>query len=96
MSLRARIETRLTEAFAPVRLEVLDDSHLHAGHLPGIQGETHFSVRIVSAAFRGKSRVERHRLVYDALGPEFEGTLHALRILAASDDELPPVSRGGM
>jgi len=78
-----RIRARLTEAFAPVALEVVDESHLHkghAGHRPG--GETHFRVKIAAEAFRGLSRVEAHRMVNAALAGEFAGGLHALAIEA--------------
>lgn len=83
MSVKETIEARLTETFAPERLEVIDESHLHAGHAGAREGgESHFRVRIVSAAFAGKSRVERHRLVNAALAAELEGPIHALAIHA--------------
>ena len=78
-----RIRARLTEAFAPSSLEVVDESHLHkghAGHRP--EGDTHFRVRIAAEAFRGKSRVESHRLVNAAMKDEFDRGLHALAIEA--------------
>ncbi len=83
-----RIRTILTETFAPVRLEVVDDSARHAGHAgaaPG--GGTHFNVAIVSGAFEGLSRVERHRRVNTALKAEFDGGLHALAIVAKAPGE---------
>jgi BolA family transcriptional regulator, general stress-responsive regulator len=79
---------KLREAFAPESLEVGDESHLHeghAGHRPG--GETHFRVYIVSAAFQGKSRIERHRMVNAALAAELAGTVHALAIHARAPGE---------
>ncbi len=91
METRARISEKLTAAFAPVRLVVQDDSHLHAGHAgsrPG--GETHFSVDIVSEAFRGKSRIERHRMVNIALAEELAGGVHALAIQAAAPEDGGP------
>jgi BolA protein len=83
MTARDRITRTLTDAFRPVSLEVVDESHLHkghAGHRP--EGETHFRVKIVAEAFRGKSRVEAHRMVNEALESEFAGGLHALAIQA--------------
>jgi len=83
MSAADRIRARLTEAFAPSDLQVIDESDRHKGHAgarPG--GETHFRVRIVAEAFRGKSRVEAHRLINEALGAEFTRGLHALAIEA--------------
>jgi BolA protein len=83
-----RIRTILAETFAPVRLEVVDDSARHAGHAgaaPG--GGTHFNVAIVSAAFEGLSRVERHRRVNAALKSEFESGLHALAVVAKTPGE---------
>jgi BolA family transcriptional regulator, general stress-responsive regulator len=88
MQMRDRIAGKLAEAFAPERLDVIDDSHKHAGHAgarPG--GETHFSVYIVSNAFRGKSRIERHRMVNAALTSELAGGIHALAIRAVAPDE---------
>lgn len=84
-----RIQARLTEHFAPTRLLVEDESHLHAGHAgarPG--GETHFHVLLASPAFTGRSRVERSRLVHAALAEELAGGLHALRLTLLSPD--PP------
>ena len=83
MSAIDRIRSKLTGAFAPVTLEVVDESHLHkghAGHRP--EGETHFRVKIASEAFRGISRVKAHRLVYDVLAGEIAAGLHALAIEA--------------
>jgi BolA protein len=83
-----RIRTVLAETFAPEALEVEDDSARHAGHAgaaPG--GGTHFTVRIVSAAFAGLSRVERHRRVNAALAEELAGGLHALAIVAKAPGE---------
>jgi BolA family transcriptional regulator, general stress-responsive regulator len=88
MAIRDVIAEKLTRAFAPERLDVIDDSHRHAGHAgarPG--GETHFSVHIVAQAFHGKSRLERHRMVNAALSGELEGGVHALAIRAAAPGE---------
>ena len=79
------IETRLRAALAPQRLEVLDDSHLHAGHAGAREGR-HFTVRITSPRFAGLSRVARHRLVYDSLGPLAAQGVHALAIVAEAPD----------
>ena len=75
------ITEKLTAAFTPQSLRVVDESHLHAGHAghrPG--GETHFRVYIVSDAFKEKSRIERHRMVNAALADELAGRVHALAI----------------
>ena len=76
-----RIATILTAAFAPSILEIADDSARHAGHAGAREGgQTHYTVTIESAAFAGLNRVARHRLVTDALAPEFAGGLHALSL----------------
>jgi BolA protein len=81
MSVAATITTKLTTAFAPARLDVVDDSARHAGHAgAGAGGESHFNVLIVSDAFAGKSRVERQRLVYGVLAAELAGPVHALSL----------------
>jgi BolA protein len=88
MTTRDRITEKLTAAFAPQRLDVIDESHQHAGHAgsrPG--GETHYRVHIVSDAFRGKSRLERHRMVNEALSTELKGGVHALAIHASAPGE---------
>ena len=78
-----RMEDLLVEAFAPTELSIMDDSAKHAGHSGArAGGESHFSVRVVSAAFAGKSRVARHRMVYAALKPLIDEGLHALAIEA--------------
>jgi BolA family transcriptional regulator, general stress-responsive regulator len=82
------IKEKLTQAFAPQSLDVVDESHLHAGHdghRPG--GETHFRVYIVSDAFRGKSRLERHRMINGTLSDELAGGVHALAIHATAPGE---------
>ena len=84
----ARIRERLTEAFAPVSLEVYDDSHKHAGHAGARGGQGHFSVNIVSEAFTGKLPLARHRLVYAALGEMMETDIHAVAITARPPDEV--------
>src|SRR4029079_10936716 len=82
------ITKKLTEAFAPRSLKVLDESHQHeghAGHRPG--GQNHFRVYIVSALFKNMTRVQRHRLINDALVDELAGSVHALAIHAAAPGE---------
>jgi stress-induced morphogen len=88
MSVEDRIRQKLTSAFAPLALEVVNDSHRHAGHAgsPGTS-ESHFTVKVVSAAFAGKSRLERHRMVNDALADELAGKIHALAISALTPGE---------
>ncbi len=88
MGMQDIITTKLLAVFAPESLNVQDESHLHeghAGHRPG--GETHFRLYIVSEAFRGKSRLERHRMINDALAKELKGGVHALAIHAAAPGE---------
>ncbi|MGO4406772.1 BolA family protein [Bosea sp. RAF48] len=83
-----RITRKLTEAFAPQELKVIDESHQHQGHGGWREGgETHFRVNIVSEAFAGKSRLERHRLVNAALAQELEDRVHALAIAAKAPGE---------
>jgi BolA family transcriptional regulator, general stress-responsive regulator len=88
MSVADTIRRKLTERFAPSRLEIEDQSHLHAGHegaRPG--GETHFAVTIVSAVFTGESRVARQRLVYQTLAAELATQVHALSLTTLTPDE---------
>jgi BolA protein len=82
----ADIELALRAALAPLALEVQDDSHLHAGHAGAREGR-HFSVRVVSPAFKGLARVARHRLVYDALHSLMPRGIHALAIDARVPEE---------
>lgn len=96
MSIQASIESKLKSAFAPERLDVINESHLHAGHhhvesghhatFDGT-GETHFRVRIVSSVFAGMSRIERHRAVNSLLADELKGGVHALAIEPAAPGE---------
>ncbi|RAI32057.1 BolA family protein [Rhodoplanes serenus] len=88
MLVRDIMTEKLSAAFAPARLEVIDESHRHEGHAgarPG--GQTHFRVRIVAEAFRGRSRLDRHRLINQALAAEIAGGVHALAIEAAAPGE---------
>lgn len=83
-----RITGKLTAQLSPERLAVVDESHQHHGHAGWREGgETHFRVEIVSAAFSGKSRLERHRLVNAALAEELAERLHALAIVARAPGE---------
>ena len=84
----AQIESRLRAALGPTLIQVLDDSHLHAGHAGAREGG-HYTVRITSPRFAGLTRVARHRLVYDALGPLAQQRVHALAIEARTPDESP-------
>ena len=84
----AMIRERLTSAFAPTVLDIEDDSAKHAGHAGARSGGGHFNVRIVSKEFSGKSLVQRHRLVYDAVGDAMQQEIHALSIQAKAPDEV--------
>jgi BolA protein len=78
------IEKLLIDAFAPSEVLVKDQSHLHAGHAGAQEGKGHFDVKVVSEEFTGQSRINRHRMVYDALGSFMQSDVHALRINAIS------------
>lgn len=81
MRIADKIRTSLTEAFAPERLEVVNESHRHAGHAGDDgSGESHFRVAIRAAAFAGQSRLARHRAVHAALGPALMAQIHALAL----------------
>jgi BolA protein len=87
MSRKDRIAAILTEALRPIRLDIVDESERHAGHAgarPG--GETHYRINIVSGAFAGKGRVERHRMINALLAAEFASGMHALAIAAAAPE----------
>ena len=82
------IRSKLTQAFSPQNLEIIDESHLHAGHAGARDGgESHFRVTIVSNAFGGQSRMERQRAVYGVLADELKGPIHALSITAKTPNE---------
>jgi BolA family transcriptional regulator, general stress-responsive regulator len=88
MLVKTQMAEKLAAAFAPQTLDVVDESHQHEGHSgsrPG--GQTHFRVHIVSEAFHGKSRVERHRMVNQTLSGELAGGVHALAIHASAPGE---------
>jgi len=88
VSTEARIRGALMNALRPTRLDVINESGLHAGHRssPGT-GESHFRVFIVSEHFRGKSRIDRHRMVNEAVASELRGGVHALAITALAPGE---------
>jgi BolA protein len=82
------IRRKLVARFAPARLDIIDESHRHAGHAGARpEGETHFAVTIVAAAFAGKSRLARQRLVYETLAEELRTRVHALSLVAKAPDE---------
>ncbi len=85
----AIIRDKLAAAFQPERLEVVNESHMHAGHHAGMDGtgETHFRVRIVSPQFSGVSRLNRHRAVNDALAAELVDLVHALAVEPSAPGE---------
>lgn len=89
MTLHDEIRERLTSALQPTRLELRDDSALHAGHA-GNRGGGHFHVVIVSSQFCGKSQIMRHRAIYQALSGLMPDRIHALSIQAIASDEPSP------
>lgn len=88
MSVEATIREKLARALAPTRLDIVNESHLHAGHRnsPGT-GESHFRVLVVSPVFAGKSRLARQRLINETLAEELKTRIHALAISAYAPDE---------
>lgn len=84
----ARLRAALEHEFAPIALQIDDDSAAHAGHAGAREGG-HFRVRVVATAFRGRSRIERHRLVYAAVADLMAGDIHALNIEARAPEESP-------
>ena len=97
MSVKDSMVAKLTDGLAPSRLDIIDDSHRHAGHAGNDQnsghsgsrpdGESHFTVQIVSAAFEGKGQVARQREVYALLAEELQGSVHALALTTLTPDE---------
>jgi BolA protein len=89
MGFSATIKTKLAKAFEPALLEIVNESHLHKGHHADFDGtgETHLRVRIVAAAFRAMSRVERHRAINALAADEMRAGLHALAIEARTPEE---------
>lgn len=92
MSVIRSIEEKLA-ALQPVRLELADDSALHAGHEGARSGGGHFRLTIVSPQFSGKNTVARHRMIYAALGPMMQQQIHALAIRAYAPDETETLSQ---
>ncbi len=88
MRVEVQIIKKLQQAFAPESLEVINDSHRHAGHAssPGTGG-SHFTIKVVSQSFAGKTRLERHRMVNEVLAEELRGKVHALAITALAPEE---------
>jgi len=82
-----KLEARITAALAPTHLEVIDDSHLHAGHAGAADGRGHYTVIVASARFAGLRTLQRHRLVYDAVGDLMVTDVHALSIHASAPGE---------
>lgn len=88
MGIGESLERKIKEALRPVRLDVIDESHLHAGHAgsrPG--GDSHFKVTIVASSFAGKSRLQRQRMVNALLADEFAAGLHALSLITLTPEE---------
>ncbi len=91
MQVREVIERNLVEALHPARLEIVDESHRHAGHAGARpEGESHFRLTVVAAAFEGKSRVDRQRLVYGALAELMASRIHALALTTLTPAEDKP------
>ena len=82
------IREKLTAALSPEQLDIIDESHLHAGHPGARGGGGHFNVTIVSESFKSESLLARHRMVYDALGDAMKNEIHALSIKANTPEEL--------
>ena len=80
------IRRSLTQALQPIALTINDDSHLHVGHA-GAKGGGHFSIQITSAAFEGKTAVQRHQMIYNALGDLMKTEIHAISITAKTPNE---------
>ena len=88
MSRVETIEARLNSALSPESMDIVDDSHKHAGHAGAKSGGGHFDLTIVSEQFPGLNTVMRHRLIYDALGEMMQTDIHALSIKAYSPEEI--------
>ncbi len=81
------IRERITAALSPASLDIVDESHKHAGHAGAKDGRGHFKITVIAEAFRDKRLIERHRMVYAALGNAMQTDIHALSIKAYSPDE---------
>ena len=88
MTVANRIREKLTHGLAPTLLTVVDDSHRHAGHAGSRpEGETHFRIEVVAAAFAGQTRLQRHRMVNALLAEELAGPVHALALTTLTPAE---------
>jgi BolA protein len=88
MNIEARIKQKLSAGLEPISLEVLDESHLHAGHSGAREGgQTHYRIKVASARFSGKGRIERHRMVYALLADEIAESVHALALRTLAPGE---------
>ena len=83
----AEIKARLEQALSPTHIDIIDESHLHAGHAGAASGAGHFSVTVISDKFAGKSAIQRHRMVYLAVDDLMRSEIHALSINAIASDE---------
>lgn len=83
-----KIEQKLQQALAPENLDIVDESHLHAGHAGAKSGGGHYAVTLVSQKFSGKTPIQRHRMVYEALNEMMQKEIHALNIKASTPDEI--------
>jgi len=83
----AAIRERLTNQLQPTQLDIIDESHLHAGHAGAASGAGHFAVTITANAFNGKSLIEQHRMIYQAVDDLMKSEIHALSIKAIAADE---------
>jgi BolA protein len=93
MSVSEILKSKISDTFNPVQLEIIDESHMHAGHAGHDgSGESHFQVLIVSDAFEGVSRVQRQRLVYDLLAEELKTKIHALALKTLTPSEFEKLS----
>jgi BolA protein len=88
-----RIRERLIATFAPLECQLIDESHLHAGHAGAASGAGHYRLQLVSERFEGLNRVTRHRLVYDCLGDLMHADIHALAIVALAPSEISKISK---
>jgi BolA protein len=94
MLVRTTLEEKLTDGLAPQRLVIVDESHRHLGHAGAHpEGESHFHIEIVSAAFEGKTAVARQRLVYDVLAEELRTRVHALSLTTLTPAEVAKKGR---
>lgn len=84
----SELRARLTQHLTPVELEIIDESAKHAGHAGAAGGGGHYIVRITADAFRDRNLIQRHRLVYDAVGDMMQRDIHALSIDARTPEEL--------